>query len=79
MDPTVVAAWSAAGVSLLTLIGTLLAQYLGYRTAGRDAVKAAEKTEKVAEKTAGEQRKQLDQTLAEQREQLDRTLTEQRE
>lgn len=74
MDPTVVAAWIAAGVSLLTLIGTLLAQYLGYRAAGRDAEKTAEKAEKAAEKTAGEQRKQLDQTLAEQREQLDRTL-----
>jgi hypothetical protein len=31
MDPTVVAAWIAAGVSVLTLVGTLAAQYLGYR------------------------------------------------
>jgi len=45
----------------LTLVGTLAAQYLGYRAAGRDAAKIAE-----------EQRKQLDRTLAEQR---TRTLT----
>jgi hypothetical protein len=29
MDPTVVAAWIAAGVSVLTLVGTLAAQYFG--------------------------------------------------
>jgi uncharacterized protein YjbI with pentapeptide repeats len=56
MDPTVVAAWIAAGVSALTLAGTLAAQYYGYRATSRDA-----------EKTAEEQRKQLDRTLAEQR------------
>jgi hypothetical protein len=69
MDPTVVAAWIAAGVSVLTLVGTLTAQYLSYRATSRDA----EKAEKVAEKTAEKQREQLDRTLAEQREQLDRT------
>jgi ABC-type transporter Mla subunit MlaD len=73
MDPTVVAAWIAAGVSALTLVGTLTAQYLSYRAASRDA----EKAEKAAERVAEEQRKQLDSTLAEQREQLDRTLAEQ--
>jgi len=62
MDPTVVAAWIAAGVCVLTLVGTLAAQYLGYRAADRDAAKIAE-----------EQRKQLDRTLAEQR---TRTLNE---
>src|SRR6266581_905182 len=71
MDPTVVAAWIAAGVSVLTLAGTLVAQYLGYRATSRDA-------EKTAEKAAEEQRKQLDRTLAEQSQQLDRTLAEQR-
>jgi len=35
MDPAVVAAWIAAGVSALTLVGTLVAQYLGYRAASR--------------------------------------------
>ena len=77
MNPTVVAAWIAAGISLLTLAGTLAAQYLGYRANSRDAEKTAEKAEKTAEKTAEDQRKQLDRTLAEQREQLDRTLAEQ--
>jgi ClpP class serine protease len=67
MDPTVLAAWIAAGVSVLTLVGTLAAQYLGHRAAGRDA-----------EKTAEEQRQHLDRTLAEQRDQLDKTLAEQR-
>jgi hypothetical protein len=62
MDPTVVAAWIAAGVSVLTLAGTLAAQIVGYRATSRDA-----------EKTAAEQRKQLDRTLTEQRDQLDRT------
>jgi hypothetical protein len=66
MDPTVVAAWIAAAVSVLTLVGTLATQYLGYRAASRDA-----------EKTAEEQRKQMDRTLAEQRDQLNRTLAEQ--
>jgi antitoxin (DNA-binding transcriptional repressor) of toxin-antitoxin stability system len=67
MDPTVVAAWIAAGVSVLTLAGTLAAQIIGFRASSRDA-----------EKTAEGQRKQLDRTLAEQRDQLDRTLAEQR-
>jgi hypothetical protein len=31
MDATVVAAWIAAGVSALTLVGTLAAQYFGRR------------------------------------------------
>ncbi len=56
MDPTVVAAWIAASVSALTLVGTLVAQYLGYRATSRDA-----------EKTASAQSEQLDRTLAEQR------------
>jgi hypothetical protein len=55
MDPTVVAAWIAVGVSVLTLVGTLTAQYLGYRATSRDAGKTSE-----------EQRKQLVRTLAEQ-------------
>jgi hypothetical protein len=72
MDPTVVAASIAAGVSVLTLAGTLGAQYLSYRAVSRDAGKAAEKA-------AVEQRAQLDRTLAEQNHQLDRTLKEERQ
>src|SRR5215468_7730233 len=62
MKPEVVAAIIAAGVSLLTLIGTLAAQYFGRRATSRDTQQALE-----------EQRKQLDRTLAEQR---TRTLNE---
>jgi uncharacterized protein YjbI with pentapeptide repeats len=52
MNPTVTAAIIAASVSFLTLIGTLLAQYLGRRATRRDL------------KDQGER---LDRTLAEQR------------
>jgi hypothetical protein len=36
MDPTVVAAWSAAGVSVLTLIGTVITQVIGFRSTKAD-------------------------------------------
>lgn len=67
MNSQVVAAFIAASVSVLTLIGTLAAQYFGRRATSRDT-----------EKTLGEQGRHLDRTLAEQHEQLDRTLAEQR-
>jgi hypothetical protein len=79
MDPTVVAAWIAAGVSVLTLAGTLAAQYLGYRATSRDADKTAEEQRKQLDRTQSEQRDQLDRTLKAQSEQLDRTLAEQRD
>jgi uncharacterized protein YjbI with pentapeptide repeats len=56
MSPTVTAAIIAASVGVLTLIGTLAAQYFGRRATSRDTQKALE-----------EQREQLDRTLAEQR------------
>jgi len=62
MSPEVAAAIVAASVSILTLAGTLAAQYLGRRATSRDTQEALE-----------EQRKQLDRTLAEQR---TRTLNE---
>jgi Pentapeptide repeats (9 copies) len=62
MNPEVIAAIIAASVSVLTLIGTLAAQYFGRRATSRDTQQALE-----------EQRKQLDRTLAEQR---TRTLNE---
>src|SRR5215470_5330798 len=62
MSPQVTAAIIAASVGVLTLIGTLAAQYLGRRATSRDTQQALE-----------EQRKQLDRTLAEQR---TRTLNE---
>ena len=67
MDPTVVAAWIAAGVSVLTLVGTLAAQYFGRRGTTKDT-----------ERAFVEQRAQLNETLKVQAEQLDRTLGEQR-
>ena len=49
MSPQVVAAIIAASVSVLTLIGTLAAQYFGRRATSRDTQEALK-----------EQRKQLD-------------------
>lgn len=74
MDPTVVAACIAAGVSVLTLA----AQYLGYRATSRDAVKTADEQRKQLDRIQAEQRDQLDKTLKAQSGQLDRTLAEQR-
>src|ERR1700760_4523392 len=79
MSPQVAAAIIAAVVSVLTLIGTLAAQYLGRRATSRDTDKTLEEQGKHLNRTLVEQREQLDRTLAEQREQLDRTLAEQRE
>jgi hypothetical protein len=78
MDPTVVAAWIAAGVSVLTLVGTLVAQYLGYRASGRDADKALKEQREHLDLRLAEQRDQLNETLKAQSEQLERTLGEQR-
>jgi uncharacterized protein YjbI with pentapeptide repeats len=66
MDPTVDAAWIAAGVSALTLVGTLAAQHFGRRGANEDT-----------EKAFAQQRGQLNETLKAQSEQLDRTITAQ--
>jgi hypothetical protein len=60
MDPTVVAAWIAADVSVLTLVGTLAAQHFGRRATSRD-------TQHALDRTLAEQNQQLDRTLAEQR------------
>src|SRR5215468_3257450 len=78
MDPAVAAAIIAAGVSLLTLAGTLAAQVLGRRATSKDVDKTLIAQGKQLNTTLEEQRKQLDTTLEEQREQLDRTLAEQR-
>ena len=67
MSSAVEAAIIAGGVGIVTLIGTLAAQFYGVFRTTRDTERALE-----------EQGKQLDRTLAEQREQLDRTLAEQR-
>jgi uncharacterized protein YjbI with pentapeptide repeats len=67
MSSEVTAAVIAAGVSFLTLIGTLAAQYFGRRATKQDTEEAFK-----------EQREQLDKTLTEQGKQLDKTLAEQR-
>jgi hypothetical protein len=67
MSPQVEAAIIAASVGVLTLIATVVTQYVGRRATSRDTERALE-----------EQGKQLDKTLAEQREQLKQTLAEQR-
>jgi hypothetical protein len=67
MSPEVTAAIIAASVGVLTLIATVVTQYLGRRATSRDTQQAFK-----------EQRAQLDTTLAAQHEQLDRTLAEQR-
>jgi hypothetical protein len=56
MDPTVGAAWIAAGVSVLTLLGTLAAQYVGRRATSRDTKEALQEQWKQLERNLGEQR-----------------------
>src|ERR1700722_15145163 len=78
MDPQVVAAIIAAAVSALTLVGTLIAQYLGRRGTSKDTEKTLKEQREHLDLTLAEQSKQLDRSLAEQNIQLDRTLAEQR-
>ena len=67
MSPEVTAAWIAAGVGVLTVAATVVAQYFSRRATSRDTQKAL-----------AQQSEHLDRTLTEQREQLDKTLAEQR-
>src|ERR1700722_11645530 len=78
MDPQVVAAIIAAAVSALTLVGTLIAQYLGRRGTSRDTEKTLKEQREHLDLTLAEQSKRLDRTLAAQNTQLDLTLGEQR-
>lgn len=78
MAPEVTAAAVAAGASVLTLVGTVVAQYLGRRAASRDAEKSLAEQHRQLSKTFAEQREQLNETLKAQSDQLDRTLAEQR-
>jgi uncharacterized protein YjbI with pentapeptide repeats len=77
MDPTVVAAVIAAAVSVLTLVGTLAAQYFGRRATSRDTKETLQQQREQLDLTLAEQARQLDRTLAEQSKQLDLTLAEQ--
>jgi uncharacterized protein YjbI with pentapeptide repeats len=67
MSSEVLAAVIAAGISFLTLIGTLIAQLYGFRI-----------TKKSTADTLAQQREDLDKSLKEQREALEKTLGEQR-
>ena len=67
MSPEVTAAIIAASVSVLTLIGTLAAQYFGRRATSRDTQEDIRRTHEQLDKTLAAQGKQLDRTLEEQR------------
>jgi len=74
----VIAAIIAASVSVLTLIGTLAAQFYGIRKTSSDTEETLKSQRAQLDRTFAEQRDQLHRTLTEQREHLDRTLAEQR-
>jgi hypothetical protein len=78
MDPTVVAAVIAAGVSVLTLVVTMLVQYRGYRATSRDTEKTLKEQREHLDLTLEGQSKHLERTIDAQNAQLDRTLAEQR-
>jgi dsDNA-binding SOS-regulon protein len=79
MDPAVEAAIIAGSVGVLTLLGTLAAQFYGIHQTRKDTEETLKGRSDQLDKTLKEQRDQLDRTIAEQREQLDITLAEQRE
>jgi hypothetical protein len=74
MSPEVTAAWIAAGASILTLIGTGIAQLIGFRSTKASTEQQTKATHKDTADTLEHQREQMDKTLAEQREQLNQTL-----
>jgi uncharacterized protein YjbI with pentapeptide repeats len=59
MDSTVVAAWIAAGVSLLTLIGTVITQRIGFRSTSADTEKKIQGIHEDTADTLKQQREQL--------------------
>jgi hypothetical protein len=78
MGPEVEAAIIAGSVGVLTLLGTLGAQFYGIHRSSRDTGRTLKEQSDQLDRTLKEQREGLDRTLAEQGDQLDRTLTEQR-
>jgi uncharacterized protein YjbI with pentapeptide repeats/uncharacterized membrane-anchored protein YhcB (DUF1043 family) len=77
MDSAVLAAYIAAGASLVTLAGTTISQRLTSGATSQDNEKTLQQQRDQSAKTLQQQRDQLDQTLAEQRHELDKTLAEQ--
>jgi uncharacterized membrane-anchored protein YhcB (DUF1043 family) len=78
MSPEVIAAIIAASVSVLTLIGTVIAQIIGFRSTKANTEQQIRATQKNTADTLEQQREQLDRTLRAQSDQLKRTLAEQR-
>jgi uncharacterized protein YjbI with pentapeptide repeats len=73
MSPEVTAAVIAASASVLTLVGTVIAQIVGFRSTRANTEQQIEAASKNTAVTLEHQREQLDRTLAEQR---TRTLNE---
>ncbi len=59
MGPTVVAAWIAAGVSVLTLISTVIVQIIGFRSTRADTERQIKATREDTADTLAQQRDQL--------------------
>jgi uncharacterized protein YjbI with pentapeptide repeats len=74
MSPQVAAAIIAGCVGVLTLIGTVIVQIVGFRSTKANTEEQIKATRTVTAETLRQQREQLDRTLTEQREQLDKTL-----
>jgi len=79
MDPLVIAAWVAAGASLVTLAGTTISDHFNRRATRQDNEKTLNQQREQSKKTLDQQREQLERTLAEQRRELDNTLAAQSE
>ena len=79
MNPEVTAAIIAASVSFLTLIGTVIAQIIGFRSTKASTEEQIKATHTDTANTLRQQREQVDRTLTEQHEQLDKTLKAQSE
>src|SRR5215831_14210978 len=74
MNAVVVAAYVAAGASLVTLAGTYISQRMISRATSRDNEKTLDQQREQSEKTLEQQREQLDTTLKAQSEQVDTQL-----
>jgi uncharacterized protein YjbI with pentapeptide repeats/uncharacterized membrane-anchored protein YhcB (DUF1043 family) len=78
MSPQVQAAIIAGCFGIVTLVATVIAQIIGFRSTRANTEQQIKATHKDTADTLGQQREQLDKTLTEQSKQLDRTLAEQR-
>ncbi len=78
MSPQVTAAIIAGCVGILTLIGTVIAQIIGFRSTKANTEKQIKATRTDTAETLQQQREQLDKTLEAQGDQLKQTLAEQR-